>query len=73
MNNRYWAVMKNGEAVLTTIEADADKAYDQAVKMRNTWARYYTGDVITVEPLRRRAQAEQVSAHGRTEARGWER
>lgn len=71
MNNKYWAVMRNGETILTTAEADKD-GYDYAIKQRNGWARYYTGDQITVEPLKRRAQSEQVSPHGRSEARGWE-
>jgi len=64
---------KNGDAVLTTIEADADKVYEQAVKMRNASTTHYTNDAITIQPLRHRAQAKQVSVHGRMEARGWER
>lgn len=71
MNKKYWAVMRNGETVLTTVEADeAGLAY--AIAQRNGWARVYTDDKITIVPLKRRAQAVQVSPHGRTEAREWE-
>lgn len=73
MNNKYWAIMRNGETILTTMENENDASFAEAVKVRNSWARHYTDDKITVEPLRRRAQAEQVSPHGRTEPRGWER
>jgi hypothetical protein len=69
--SKYYAVMKNGETVITTILNEGDHSYDEAVKCMNKWAAYYTDDKITLGTLKQRSQAEQKSFHGLTEARGW--
>jgi hypothetical protein len=71
MKNKYWAIMRNGDVILTTVEAAEEGSFEKAIVQRNKWAMHYTNDQITVAPLQRRAQAEQRSIHGNTEARGW--
>ena len=72
MDKKYLAVMRNGEHVLTTVEADDPNGVAYIRGQRDRWALHYTNDMITIASLKRRAQSAQVSSHGRTEARGWE-
>ncbi len=68
---KYYAIMRNGATILTTVKMDAAASHEEAVAQRNKWAAYYDQDRISIIEIDRRAQAEQKSIHGVTEARGW--
>ena len=68
---KYYAIMRDGEFVVTTILNESPASREEAQAMCKKWALLYPGNRYTVEPLQQRSQAEQNSFFGKTEARGW--
>lgn len=69
--SKYYAIMRNDETILSTVKIADDGSQEEAERLRSGWALHFTDDVITIREIARRAQAEQLSVHGVTEARGW--